>query len=1160
MPNHRLEELSAVNEKEWQVVDAKTRSVRRGANPSSDPFLDAVLKSGRLIVVDEKEVRSALRRGVAATAQLEMSALPGELYILMARHESGAITYHFPAQVERRSGSRGRVATTVRFAVQIPEDLPGTAARRGLTGKVVHAVVMKVLGKVVDKAMGVAGRVMEATAWKIKKLEEGWKLGTPQGFTSGSLSKIKIADVAGTAPGQRNLLFLHGTFSHASSAFAGLATARGAGGKTFFEMVQPIYGERIFAFDHFTVSRSPLDNAKALVDQLPSGPCLFDVVTHSRGGLVLRTLVETAQQVGSSGGRFVLGRAVLLASPNEGTPLASPSHFDKYVTWISNLVDMFPDNPFTIAAHFIAEALVWLARGVRVDLVGLAAMNSEGEVIHQLQAPPGPQPRAYSALVANYEPDQTLLQRMFDAGVDTFFGTANDLVVPSEGGWRVDSGPTSAIPGDQIGCFGRGGNLANPAEGQVTHTSFFSRTATSDFLARAFQGQPQGLPLIDPSTHLPFRGRRGVVLVAAGSGAAATTPVAPRSATQPVLRPASGSGAASAVLSLAAGPLPELALGKGGLLDEVFYLSVLGSDDEHSNATLLANFRNARVMEPMPTKGGPAGQRFRRMIQVQRGMRDYLDGKPGAPELPHGDTLVKLGIDLFETILPGQVRRLYDAARSFQPGGRLDLVFTSMISWLADLPWEFAYDTERKNFLATSEVNFTRNVSTTIPADRTPESTRLRILVVVAQPLGLAHLSVEEETEVIKSGFKRLIDHQLAEVEVLLDTTPALLHQKLEVARSYDVLHFIGHGEYNQQSRMGCLVFENEEGEVQTLDSQVLQQILCRRDIRLMFLNACESGQGGTADFNRGVAPALVAAGVPAVVANQFSVLDVSATAFAQHFYWALALGRTIGDAAREARVAVNYAISGEAIDWAVPVVFARNPADRLVTVKEDADAEVTKQQTTRLKTARAQRRSFRAEDVRRQTVGLWDVHRTIPHLDRIAAVLTEKQTEYLFKAVSITAPLGTWQREKEQDSEGSQVAYLNAEKVVARLREKPKELGLSRLIAITNFPLRDSKETGLYAWDDDPKKEISIFSTYELLEELTPQLTIERLVANAVAAFVSDLPAHRGGPKNCPSFYNADCEIQYVAGPLKLCAPCRRKLKEAKKIEIVEELLNAYP
>ena len=34
----------------------------------------------------------------------------------------------------------------------------------------------------------------------------------------------------------------------------------------------------------------------------------------------------------------------------------------------------------------------------------------------------------------------------------------------------------------------------------------------------------------------------------------------------------------------------------------------------------------------------------------------------------------------------------------------------------------------------------------------------------------------------------------------------------------------------------------------------------------------------------------------------------------------------TIGQAAREARIAVNYSLQGEMIDWAVPVVYARDP------------------------------------------------------------------------------------------------------------------------------------------------------------------------------------------------------------------------------------------
>jgi hypothetical protein len=1103
--------------------------------------LEQLLASGRLKVVDRSDLQSQPSRGGFAAAQLEMEAEPDADYVLMARHASGAINYYFPSQVEHRSIARDAVSTKVRFVVPIPETLAELGQRRGFSSRVIHAVAMKVVGRLADKAIEVAGHLVEAAAWRSKGLEEGWKHVTPQGLQAGSLPKINIADAVSVKPGERNLLLLHGTFSHAGSAFAGLAGTKGSGGRGFFDSMRAIYQDRIFAFDHFTVSRSPLENAQALLDTLSSQSCSFDVITHSRGGLVLRTLVEDAAHL-KLASRFSLGRSILVASPNEGTPLASPSHFDHYVTWISNLIDLFPENPFTIATHFIAEALTWLARAVRVDLPGLAAMNSEGAVIHQLQGPPGPPVRAYSALVANYQPDQGMLQRMLDAGVDVFFGTANDLVVPTEGGWRVDAAGTPVIAGNQIGCFGLGGNLQNPPNAQVTHISFFSRTATVDFLTRVLLGQPLGLSVLDPATHLPFRGRRGAISLAPAQ------PVSPQASTPPptsMLRATERRAIGSA----------EIVPG-GGWADEVFYLAVLneGKEEEVGKAILQANFRNARVLERMPTRGPIAGRRFQRIIEAQRTMLRYLDGDSKVHKLPHGDELVNLGKDLFDTLFPGRLRRLYDIARAAQPDGHINLVFTSMISWLADVPWQFAYDSERKNFLATSEVNFTRNVYTAIPADRIPVRPQLRILVVVAQPLGLAHLSVEQETEVIRSGFRRLIDDGLGEVDVLLNATPDVLHRTLEVARAYDVLHFIGHGEYDQQARIGSLIFENEEGAVQALDSQVLQQVVCRRDIRLMFLNACETGKGGPTDFNRGVAPALVAAGVPAVVANQFSVLDISATAFARHFYWVLAQGRTIGDAAREARVAVNYSISGEAIDWAVPVVFARNPADRLTEVKAGAAEEIEHQQKVQTETDRTRRRSLQGPERGRDRIGLWDVHRTIPGLEQIADKLTTAQQEFILKSVSITAPLGTWRREKVKG-----IAYLNAEDVAERLKGKPRELGLDRLIAFTIFPLRDEEESGLISWDDT-KNEICIFSTYELLENIQPPLSIDRMVANAVAWFVSRLPAHKA-PKNCVSYDNDEVDIKYVAGPLQLCERCRKKLKGKSALaKVVEQLLRAYP
>ena len=57
---------------------------------------------------------------------------------------------------------------------------------------------------------------------------------------------------------------------------------------------------------------------------------------------------------------------------------------------------------------------------------------------------------------------------------------------------------------------------------------------------------------------------------------------------------------------------------------------------------------------------------------------------------------MRFGSQLFETLFQGDVRRLYDEARSRQHGRKLDFVFTSMVSWIAEKPWEFAYDASRR--------------------------------------------------------------------------------------------------------------------------------------------------------------------------------------------------------------------------------------------------------------------------------------------------------------------------------------------------------------------------------------------------------------------------------------------------------------------------------
>ena len=337
---------------------------------------------------------------------------------------------------------------------------------------------------------------------------------------------------------------------------------------------------------------------------------------------------------------------------------------------------------------------------------------------------------------------------------------------------------------------------------------------------------------------------------------------------------------------------------------------------------LVASWAGARVAEPFETRGGAAGERMRRIIALHESVLRALDGRSSRP-LPKAAELHAYGAVLFETLFPGEVGRLWDAARgaSSRP---LELSFTSALDWIADKPWELAWDPSRRRFLSDDAV-LVRNVFGAIPPEAPPpRKGPLRVLVAAAQPRDATPVSARQETAAVRAAFAPLVKSGHAVLDILPAATPAGLHRKLAAER-FDVLHFIGHGAWDEKEKTGALLLVDGRGRGTWVDADRLRRLLCGRGLRLVVLNACETGRGSRNDFLRGVAPALLAGGIPAVVANQYKVLDASATAFARHLMWALARGRSLGEAAREARVAVSVARSAEPMDWAVPVLYARD-------------------------------------------------------------------------------------------------------------------------------------------------------------------------------------------------------------------------------------------
>ena len=200
---------------------------------------------------------------------------------------------------------------------------------------------------------------------------------------------------------------------------------------------------------------------------------------------------------------------------------------------------------------------------------------------------------------------------------------------------------------------------------------------------------------------------------------------------------------------------------------------------------------------------------FGNIIGTHERIKKYTNRVEGS--LPNDKEMIAFGEQMFDTLFQGDVRRLYDEARTRQ-GRKLDFIFTSMIPWIAEKPWEFAYDPGRKCYLATEEMRFTRNVLTSIPADQiNPRSGPLRILVASAQPVGYGRLSIEQEEAVIRNGFEPLIAAGLVTVTSLARATPTKLHGYLSNGE-FDVVHFIGHGTYDAERGEGRLVFVNEQG------------------------------------------------------------------------------------------------------------------------------------------------------------------------------------------------------------------------------------------------------------------------------------------------------------------------------------------------------------
>ncbi|MGD9960115.1 CHAT domain-containing protein [Nocardioides sp.] len=303
------------------------------------------------------------------------------------------------------------------------------------------------------------------------------------------------------------LVLLHGTFSHTEAAFGGLRE------KDEWATLSTRYGDRMFALEHATLSKTPVENALDAARLLPRGSKLH-LVSHSRGGLVGEALSlshylrESDAEFDSILARLAKSdsstpdlealpalRAVMterdlsverfarVACPARGTILAS-RRVDQYATYLFNAMRLLPGVPGTGVVEAIKLLLLtFLDQRADVRAVpGLEAQMPESAFIAALNTCPGPGATDHLGVIAGDVEGSGLLKRLKVLGADLFFREDHDMVVNT----GAMSRGVPRLNGARLASF------KGPA---YSHSNYFTDPAARGALERWMTSdKPDGVP------------------------------------------------------------------------------------------------------------------------------------------------------------------------------------------------------------------------------------------------------------------------------------------------------------------------------------------------------------------------------------------------------------------------------------------------------------------------------------------------------------------------------------------------------------------------------------------------------------------------------------------------------------------------------------------
>jgi hypothetical protein len=341
-----------------------------------------------------------------------------------------------------------------------------TAFTEDVSGAVVRFFRFKLIEELINAPVK---RILQWIAKNVeaKSKKEGFRFFDPQ-HDFPYLSATDLQKLSG----KRVLLLTHGLFSSLPGAFAGIADPAGP----VLKHLRGIYGRNIIGWDHWTVSKTPLETATDLLAKLPAN-IKPDIICHSRGALVTRAMLEHPTLKASRESRFAaVGKAIFVAGGCQGSQLVNFANINRLLNIYSAVGSIPLLGSAGVVLNVIVGFLRVLAHGV-TSLPSFEALSSDltkNKFIQELNKEHMTPTDEIVVVHANYDPSKGPLAGLLDLNLDVVFGTANDMVVPFTGAEVFDKW-------QQVGTNFRFGT-AQETQPVVMHTNFFLQPGVQQLL------------------------------------------------------------------------------------------------------------------------------------------------------------------------------------------------------------------------------------------------------------------------------------------------------------------------------------------------------------------------------------------------------------------------------------------------------------------------------------------------------------------------------------------------------------------------------------------------------------------------------------------------------------------------------------------------------